>query len=493
MTIDAGQRLSRTSKPRNVGIVHLGLGAFFRAHGAIYLQEIMRSADREGSGVDTGDGHSGAEAWGVIGVSLRSPNVRDSLAPQGFVYTAMELSAHGLKSQTVDAVQGVLVAPESPEAVLDVMAENSTKIVSLTITEKGYCRRGTQAAIDFDHPDIQHDLQHKMPRSAPGFLVRALERRWQGSQSPFTVLSMDNLPANGQLTQNIVLSLASRINPALAEWVRSECRFPSTMVDRIVPATTDDMIERARRETGVFDPALVVHEPFRQWVVEDDFVGGIRPDLERSGVQLVQEVAPFESMKLRMLNGSHSALAYIGSLIGHGTVEDAIKDAGIERFIDALWGDEIAPSLVAPAGTDLAAYAGLLKMRYQNPEIRHLLYQIASDGSAKLPQRVLDPLFENHAAGRPYGGLLTVLAAWFRYVEQQVKAEDENGLNDPLKAQLTSAVKQASDDAGLTRNLLSLTPVFGSYPVASIEVELIARLEQIGLLSDSAVLHGAKA
>lgn len=469
-------RLRRTAPGPKTGIVHLGLGAFFRAHGAIYIKEAMA--------------RSGGD-WGVVGVSLRSLGVRDKLAEQGCLYTALELSGQGLKSQLVDVVTSVLVAPEDPNAVLREMAAETTRIVSLTITEKGYYRGGGDTTLDFDHPDIKHDLQNLAPRSAPGFLVRSLEMRWRQGLRPLTVLSLDNLSANGKLTREIICEFAARIDPELAHWIETECKFPCTMVDRIVPATTEALIERASSISGYHDPAVVTHEPFRQWVIEDDFVDNARPDFEAVGAQMVQDVAPFEHMKLRMLNGTHSALAYIGSLAGHETVADAIGDDGIEKFIDALWREEIATSLDEPADTDLNNYAAQLKSRYRNPEIRHLLEQIAMDGSQKLPQRILAPLFENLSARKPHKRLLTVVAAWFRFIESRSKI-GQSGLNDPLQEELLQAARNASDNADLAERLLQIAPVFTDLPTHRIADELVAILGQLDDFHDTARLEGKR-
>lgn len=260
MNSENKSKLCRSAPAPKTGIVHLGLGAFFRAHGAIYIKEAMAQ-----SGGD----------WGVVGVSLRSPGVRDKLVKQGCLYTALELSNQGLKSQVVDVVTSVLFAPEDPNTVLREMVAETTRIVSLTITEKGYCRGGGDTALDFDHPDIKHDLQNPTPKSAPGFLLRALDMRRRQGLRPFTVLSLDNLPANGKLTRQIVCELAVQIDPDLAHWIEKECKFPCSMVDRIVPATTDAVIERAYSISGYQDPVVVSHEPFRQWVVEDDFVDAL--------------------------------------------------------------------------------------------------------------------------------------------------------------------------------------------------------------------------
>ena len=461
MTLRNSTRLCRTEAGLKTGIVHLGLGAFFRAHGAIYIKEAMAQ-----SGGD----------WGITGVSLRSLAVRDRLAPQCCLYSAVEISGHGLKQQVIDVITDVLVAPEGPEVVLGAMASEATRIVSLTITEKGYCRGSDGAALDLDHPGIAHDLSHALPRTAPGFIVRALEIRRKRGLRPFTVLSLDNLPANGRLIQKIVNELAVHIDTELAQWIKTECKFPSTMVDRIVPATTKAMVARLEAEAGINDPAAVVHEPFRQWVIEDQFVDDARPDLKAAGAQLVDDVEPFEHMKLRMLNGTHSALAYIGSLAGYVAVADAMSDPAIATFLNGMWYDEIIPSLRAPPGTDLGQYAATLADRYRNTEIRHLLVQIAMDGSQKLPQRILDPLFENLCAGRPYTKLLTVVAAWFAFLQTQTDGAE---INDPLAQDLRAALSTHSDHRQLVANLLAINPVFGNYPTDEIADDLAALLQAL--------------
>ena len=454
--------LARSGPSPKVGIVHLGLGAFFRAHGAVYIKEAMA--------------RSGGN-WGVVGVSLRSPGVRDLLTPQGGLYLAVESSGDGLKPQVIDIVTDVLVAPEDPVAVLDAMAAEDTRIVSLTVTEKGYCRGSGPGALDLDHPDIRRDLTDPLPRSAPGYIVRALDIRRQRGLRPFTVLSLDNLPGNGRLTQRIVTELAAQVDPAVADWIERACCFPSTMVDRIVPATTPALIDRLKVEFAVADPGAVFHEPFRQWVIEDRFVDDERPDLEAAGAQLVDNVEPFEHMKLRMLNGTHSALAYIGSLAGYETVADAMGDQAIAGMLESTWHDEIIPTLVPPPGVDLVRYAGRLAERFRNPEIRHLLEQIATDGSQKLPQRILDPLFENLAAGRPYDKLLTVVAAWARFLQSRAEG---GGINDPLAEKLASVVQNARGDAQLVACLLAVREVFAGYPVDTIEEELVERVGAFG-------------
>lgn len=436
-------RLHHTPSEAPAGIVHLGLGAFFRAHGAIYVSEAMAA-----SGGD----------WGIIGVSLKSPGMRDRLRPQGWSYSAVELAPTGERPQVVTILRDVMVAPEDPQAVLDAMADPAIRIVSLTVTEKGYCHEPSTGRLNRDHPDIRHDLGSPLPRSAPGFLVRALERRRAAGVAPFTVLCCDNLPENGHVLRGVVLELAGLIDHDLADWIRAEGRFPSTMVDRIVPATSPEDLDQVARLTGQRDEAPVMHEPFRQWVVEDDFVGGDRPDLGAVGVQLVADVTPYEHMKLRMLNGTHSSLAYLGYLAGHQTIAETVGDPVFSAFVRKLWRDEIIPALTPPPGEDLAAYADALHDRYANPAIRHRTWQIAMDGSQKLPQRILGTIAEGHAAGRAVPGLTLAVAAWMHYVSGGDLAGKAIEVKDPMADRLAALWRD--DPAETVAGFLALEQVF---------------------------------
>ncbi|WP_042252888.1 mannitol dehydrogenase family protein [Paracoccus sp. PAMC 22219] len=435
-------RLHHTPSAAPAGIVHLGLGAFFRAHGAIYVEQAMAA-----SGGD----------WGIIGVSLQSPGTRDRLEPQGWAYTALQLGPEGETAQVVTVLRDVLVAPKNPQAVLAAMATPSVRIVSLTVTEKGYCHAPSTGRLNADHPDIRHDLDNALPKSAPGFLVRALALRRAAGIAPFTVLCCDNLPENGHVVRGVVLDLARLIDPDLAAWIEAEGAFPSTMVDRIVPATTPADLDRVAALTGQRDEAPVMHEPFRQWVVEDRFCNG-RPDLGAVGVQLVDDVTPFEHMKLRMLNGTHSSLAYLGYLAGHQTIADTMADPVMAQFADRLWRSEIIPALTPPPGTDLAAYADALAARYANPAIRHRTWQIAMDGSQKLPQRILGTIAEGRAAGRPVPGLTLAVAAWMRYVSGRDEVGAAIEVKDPLAPRLAALWRD--DPAATVDGFLGLSQVF---------------------------------
>lgn len=436
-------RLMRPRTPRPAtGIVHLGLGAFFRAFGCVYVADAMQAAG--------GD-------WGIVGVSLRSPDTREALKPQDWAYTSVTLTPDGPQTRVIDVLNDVLVAPEDPQAVLDAMCDPGVRIVSLTVTEKGYCHNPATGALNMGHPDILYDLTHNLPRSAPGYLVRALQQRHAAGIAPFTVLTCDNLPHNGALVRGVVLDMARRIDPALADWIAENGRFPATMVDRITPATTDEDIKTVETLTGLHDAAPVMHEPFRQWAVQDDFVNGDRPDLAAAGAQLVDDVAAFEDMKLRMLNGTHSALAYLGYLAGHETISDTVADPAFAAYVRHCW-EEIMPAVAAPPGIHLTDYADALFDRYANPAIRHRTWQIAMDGSQKLPQRLLGTLRANLDAGRDSPALCLAVAGWMRYVAGKDEAGQPIDVRDPLADLLRDT---ATDSAtGTVAALLSLDQIF---------------------------------
>lgn len=468
------ERLRRSAAPKvGAGIVHLGLGAFFRAFGAIYIEDAVRT-----SGGD----------WGIIGVSLQSAGTRDKLAGQDFVYNAVTQNNDGTENhRTVEIIRDVLVAPENPEAVVAAMADPAIRIVSLTVTEKGYCHDPATGMLKLDHPDIRHDLSNALPRSAPGFLVRALQRRREAGVPPFTVLTCDNLPENGKLVRRAVIDLAQQIDPALAGWIGEQGRFPSTMVDRITPATKPEDVASLGRKLGYLDQAPVMCEPFRQWVIEDDFVPAYgdkaRPDLAVAGAELVRDVTAYEHMKLRMLNGTHSSLAYLGYLAGHETISDAVADPAFARFVKRLWREEIIPSFKAPDGVDLAAYADALFERYSNTAIRHRTWQIAMDGSQKLPQRILGTISDNLSAGRESPGLVLAVAGWMRYVGGIDEKGEPIEVKDPLAERLRALSGQAGTPEEKVAALLGVREVFSGQMAEAMPVPLTrayARLCDIG-------------
>ena len=433
---------------RNTGIgqVHLGVGAFFKAHLAQYTQAAI---DRAG-----GD-------WGVIGASLRSPQARDELAPQDNLFSVAEKDGAGSKLTVNGVFKSMLVAPENPEALIAAIADPDVKIVTATITEKGYCLDPATSTLDFDHPDIKHDIENrKSPKSAIGILSAAIARRID-ARAPVTMISCDNLSNNGVRLKNAIRDFLLEADRENATVIDEFVRFPSTMVDRITPATTDDDRDDVARHIGLRDEAAVVTEPFTQWVIEDDFAGD-RPKWEEAGALLVSDVAPFELAKLRLLNGAHSTLAYLGYLAGCEFVSDAMANRDLARFIRDMQRVEIAPTVTAPREMPLAPYIDALEMRFRNPALKHRTWQIAMDGSQKLPQRLVDTVRAQLERNGPINRLTLAVAAWTQYVS----GVDENGraidVRDPLSAQL----KAVSDEAGVdpdtrARAFLRQHAVFG--------------------------------
>ncbi|MHA6346997.1 mannitol dehydrogenase family protein [Roseivivax sp. CAU 1761] len=438
-------RPTRTAPAARPGIVHFGPGAFFRAFNAVYTDNAMAA---------------GGGDWGIVAVSLKSPTARDQLAPQDGVFTAVELAPEGARPRLVHAVTRVLVAPEDPAAVLAALRDPGVRVVSLTITEKGYCHEPASGRLRRDHPDIAQDLETPgAPASAAGFIVEALRLRRADGTPPFTVLSCDNLPSNGALARATMLDFARARDAGLAEWIAAEVPFPATMVDRITPATTAEDVARLAEAEGYHDPACVQHEPFRQWVIEDRFAGA-RPAWEAAGAQFVDSVEAHETMKLRCLNGAHSTLAYLGYLAGHETIAETVADPAFAALLRRLWRDEILPTVPQPEGEDLAAYTEALLRRFANPAIRHRTWQIAMDGSQKLPQRLLATAAEALAAGRPVPGLALAVAGWMRYVGGVDEAGGAIDVRDPLAERLRAASDGAGTPEDTVAALLALRDVF---------------------------------
>lgn len=452
-----GRLPSRIAVPRydraKVGqaIAHIGLGNFHRAHQALYLDDLFNAR--------------GPGPWGVCGIGLLPQDraMAEALRPQDLLYTLVERDEGVETARIIGAQRGYLHAPGEPDKVLAQLADPATRIVSITVTEGGYYLDHGTGELDQNHPNLRHDLENpdEAPVSLYGYLAGALDRRRKAGTAPFTVLSCDNLQSNGEIARAMLTGFARLRDPALGSWIEAHVAFPNCMVDRITPVTTDLHREQVKALLGgVTDAWPVVAEPFRQWVVEDRFVGGARPDLGAVGVQLVSDVRAFELMKLRMLNGTHSSLAYLGYLAGHETVAETVADPAFAAFARRLWTDEIIPTLAPPEGEDLPAYAEALLARYANPAIRHRTWQIAMDGSQKLPQRILGTLADNRAAGRPSPGLTLAVAAWMRYVG----GVDENGaaidVRDPLADRLRALSDGAADPAGKVATLLGVREVF---------------------------------
>lgn len=451
------------------GIVHLGIGAFHRAHQAVVIDDLLAQ---------------GASDWGIVGASMRSPDTRDALVPQDCLYTLAVRSGAGTEHRIIGSVLETLVAPANPAVLIARMADPATRIVSLTVTEKGYCHTPQTGELDEQHPDVVHDLRHPdAPRSAPGFIVAALARRQAAGTVPFTVLSCDNLAANGHTAKRIVTQFAALRSRELARWIEDEVAFPSTMVDRIVPETTEADRASVASALGMTDAWPVVTEPFTQWIVEDRFPAG-RPDFVAAGVQLVSDVTPFEHMKLRLLNASHSALAYLGYLAGYETIATAMTDAHFAAFARQVM-DDAAPTLSMPDGTDLAAYSASLLQRFSNPALHHRTWQIAMDGSQKLPQRLLATMQDRLRMGLPIDTHALAVAGWMRYVTARDEAGRVIDVRDPIAAKL----REIAEDAGLVADrlaptLLEVSSIFGALGgdprMRSAVTQALAKLYEVG-------------
>lgn len=448
------QRIEAASASGRIGIVHLGLGAFHRAHQAVYLERYRQ--------------RSGDEAWGVCSANLRaSVDLVDSLKEAGYCYHVAEYAdSQTLTLREIGVIEEALFTGRDGsnrwgrdrEALLERLAASETRIVTLTVTEKGYFLNPASGELRLDDPMIAGDIASPQePRTAPGLLVEALDRRRLAGAAPFTVLCCDNMPHNGARTRKAVVTLAHQRSAELAEWIEAEVAFPSSMVDRIVPAMTCADFERLAA-LDVDDPNAVVGEAFSQWVVEDHFPSG-RPDWEADGVEMVADVAPFETMKLRMLNGSHSLLAYVGALDGIETVFDGVSQPPLKALLRRYMLDEAAPTLDMPNGTDLEAYADSLLARFANDSLRHRLQQIAMDGSQKLPQRWLQVAEANLAAGRDTACVALGLAAWIRYTQGTTLTGQGFSVEDPMAEALSSLHQQHSDPTALIEAFFSLEAV----------------------------------
>jgi len=452
------------------GVVHLGIGAFHRAHQAVVFDDALASGDLR---------------WGVLGASLRSPSVAEQLNPQDGLYTLVVRDGTEETLRVIGAIQGVLVAPHSPADLVSAMADPDVHIVTLTVTEKGYRLDPVTGALMTDDPDVAADLADiAAPRTAPGFIVAALQARRTAGLKPFTVISCDNLPHNGRRIRAGVLAMARAIDPSLADWIEAHGAFPQTMIDRIVPATTPDDIARLSQRLGVDDHGMVKAEPFTQWVIEERFAGD-RPDFASLGVQLTDAVEPWEDAKLRLLNGAHSALAYLGALSGHDYVHEAVAAPALRTYVEAVW-DEAETTLSPPPGLDIAAYRTELMARFENPALMHRTRQIAMDGSQKLPQRLLAGAAERLAAWRGIAAMALGIAAWMKWQSGVTESGEAFVVDDPLAVRTAELLGGAETDAERVAALLTLSAVF---PPALVADDRFVTAVTIAYLSLSA--HGA--
>jgi fructuronate reductase len=433
------------------GIVHLGAGAFHRSHQAWYTDRVLADGDRR---------------WGISAVSLRNPWLSQTLAPQDGLYGLLVKHDAGPRIQVIGSLAEALCLATAPDTVGERLRSPATRIVSLTITEKGYCHEPATGTLDAAHPGIEADLrQPRAPRTAIGLIALAIHARKTRGLAPFTLLSCDNLPANGRTLRRVLADYLERAGPALGDadlarhfLARYAC--PCTMVDRITPATTAEDRATAARLLSAQDAAPVVTEPFSQWVIEDRFCAD-RPAWENAGALFTEDVAPFETLKLRILNGSHSALAYLGMLAGHATIAQAMADELLARFIVRLM-DDAASTLDVPPGLDLDSYRASVLARFRNGALAHRTAQIAMDGSQKLPQRILSVVRQRLARGQDIGPHALVVAAWTVSLLGTGDAGSAPHIDDPLAEVFAAARTRAGGSAdAFACAILGMPAIFG--------------------------------
>lgn len=427
-------------------MIHIGVGGFHRAHQAAYIDDLCRN--------------HGTTEWGYCGVGLlaHDTHIRNALRAQDCLYTLVERSAAGNRARVVGSILQFMFAPDDPQAVIEKMASAETRIISLTITEGGYFIDQGSGVFQENHPDIVHDLAHPdRPNSAFGYLLEALDRRRQRGVNPFTVLSCDNVEGNGDVTRKVLLRFAELRDPSLKAWLADHGAFPNCMVDRITPATTDADRALVRDTFGIEDAWPVVTEPFRQWVIEDRFCDG-RPPFEKVGVQMTADVKPYETMKIRLLNASHSAMGYLGYLAGYTYIYEIMADPQFKRYILDLMNEEVTPILEPVAGVDLDTYKETLVERFANPTIKDTATRICLDGSAKIPKFILPTIREQLARGGSVRRLSLAVASWCRFLA----GTDEQGkpieIQDPLAEELQRHARAAGTDP---RPFLAMREIFG--------------------------------
>lgn len=413
------------------GVLHLSVGSFHRAHQAVFFDDLA------------GLGHTD---WGLVGVGLRRPRMREALEPQDGLFTVVERGAEGDAARVVGVITDYLFAPEQGEAVLAALADPRLRLVTLTVTGGGY--KVGPHGLDPHDPEVLADLATpQRPTSAIGHLVEGLARRRAAGLPPFTVLSCDNVPENGALARSAVIGLAELVDPALAAWIAEHGAFPSSMVDRITPRTRPEDREWVAERFGVVDRWPVITEPFSQWIVEDSFSAG-RPPLNEVGVQYVDDVAPYALMKTRLLNASHCVLGHLGSLAGLERTHEAVAEPVLRGAIERLMAEEVAPGLLPVPGVDLDEYQASVLERLANPVLGDRLARLCRNGSHKMPVHVLASLRDARACGRPHALLTLAVAGWIRYARGTDEAGRPVALDDPEAERLQRLALAGGTDPG---------------------------------------------
>ena len=452
------------------GMAHIGVGAFHRCHQAEYTDDLLASH---------------FDRWGVVGINIRPPLLADTLSQQDGLYTRLIRQNDEVEARVIGSIVRVVDSQESAKPALNVLASSDIETVTMTVTEKGYCHIPSSGALALDHPDIVHDFANpQAPRSVPGILTRALELRMISHGRPVTLLSCDNIPTNGIILGNVVRAMAARRDNGLTDWIAANVAFPSAMVDRIAPATTEADIDTVAQRFGYRDSAVVVGERFRQWVVERKFAGRV-PRWDHVGAIFVDDVTPFEHLKMRVLNGAQTTLCHLGVLGGFEHTSDAIADPLLATFVRRMLTEETLSTLMPVPGISPPAYVEQSLARLANTAIRHRNHQIATDGSQKIVQRLLNPIRDRLAKGDSITLLSVAVAGWMAYL---IKASARFGrawqVSDPLAEKIAAiADRTGFDTKALTDAILAIDAVFDPSLAANdtFRANVVAGLD--GLLS----------
>jgi len=453
------------------GIVHIGVGGFHRAHLALYMEKLLNAGK--------------ASQWGICGVGLRDGDqqISDALTQQDNLYTLFELQQNEDKVQVIGAIGDFILAQQDSAKLIAKLADEETRIVSLTITEGGYCIDDNTGLFNPDLPEVIEDVSNPdSPKTAFGYLALALKLRRDAGIKPFTIMSCDNLPNNGKVTRQVMLSFSALVDPDLSQWIADNVSFPCAMVDRITPATSNDHRAQLLQVSGIDDQWPVVCEPFSQWVIEDDFCNG-RPPWEEVGVEFTDNVAAFEEMKIGLLNGSHLAMALLGILSGLEFAHQTMEYKALHNFVRDFMDSDVTPKLTAIPGVNLSTYKDSLIARFANPAICDQLHRIGSDASSKFPKFILPTLLASFEMNRNTDRIALVVAAWIRYL----KGADEKGnrydIPDPKNDLLqTELAKEGSS----VQNFLAIEDIFGERAikakgfVEAVEIQLV-NLKKLGV------------
>ncbi len=426
------------------GIAHMSVGGFHRSHQALYIDRYLQTHSQD---------------WMIYGIGNLDSDIAlvNILNAQDNLYSLTERSRTTDTLRVIGSIKEFVHAPTNQAKVIDVLASDDIKIISLTITEKGYCY-DIEKNLDLDHPMIKADIAHpEEPVSAIGFVYAAARRRMKSGGQPFTLMSCDNLPGNGRIASRIITQFAQACDPEVAQWIQTNVSFPNGMVDRITPAPSDETTRFVRDTFGIEDHGALASEDFLQWIIEDNFING-RPALEEVGVQFVNDVEPYEKCKVRLLNGSHSALSYLSYLMGYREVDAAMNDSLINEFVRRYMDEDITPCIPEVPGVDVEAYKKILVERFSNPAISDKIQRLAMDGSEKIPNALVPPIEYQLSRRESTKFLAFAVAAWYRYL----RGVDEQGntidITDPMSQDL---IMQATAHPMDPEGFIGIKEIFG--------------------------------